>query len=94
MNWLVDAAADCTPPRADADGFGNRAAGSVPLAMFDAFVVSVVADAARPETFAAGRLPVTMEPRFTAPQEGTVPPMRTWEDVPAASRVPAPLAPP
>ena len=35
------------PPRVDADGFGNRAAGSVPDEMLAAFVVSVVAEAAK-----------------------------------------------
>src|SRR5271166_5832717 len=53
MNWFVPAAPDCTPPRALAAGEGSRAAGSVPLVMLDAFVVSVVAEAARPEIFIA-----------------------------------------
>ena len=64
-----------TAPLAEFEKRGSRAGGSVPLAIFEAFVVSVVADSARPDTLAAGRLPVTIDPRFTAPQEGAVPPM-------------------
>jgi hypothetical protein len=39
---------DSTPPSVNAVGLGSRAAFSVPLEIFDAFVVSVVALAARP----------------------------------------------
>jgi predicted subunit of tRNA(5-methylaminomethyl-2-thiouridylate) methyltransferase len=41
IHWCAVAASDSTPPSVDALGFGSRAAASVPLAMFDAFVVSV-----------------------------------------------------
>ena len=50
---LLTAEADCTPPRLTADGFGRRAAGRVPDVIFVAFVVSVVAEGARPVMSAA-----------------------------------------
>ena len=47
--WLTDAMLS-TPPNAVADGFGNLPAPSVPLLMLLAFVVSIVAEAASPDT--------------------------------------------
>ena len=44
---------DCTPPSAPAAGVGSRAAPKVPLVMFAAFVASVVAEAASPDTSVA-----------------------------------------
>ena len=52
-NSCATLAALKTPPSVVDVGAGSRAAGSVPLVMFAAFVVSVVAEAARPETPAA-----------------------------------------
>jgi hypothetical protein len=46
IHWCVVAASDSTPPSVEALGFGSRAAGSVPEPMFEAFVVSVVAEGA------------------------------------------------
>jgi hypothetical protein len=43
--WAV-AASDSTPPSVEAVGAGKRPAGKVPEEMFDAFVVSVVAEGA------------------------------------------------
>ena len=63
----VMAASDSTPPSVDAEGFGRRPAGSVPLDIFAAFVVSVVAEVASPETSeaagcdACGTPPVDIE---------------------------------
>ena len=42
------------PPNVEAVGFGKSAAPNVPLEMFEALVVSVVADGASPVTSAAG----------------------------------------
>src|SRR5260221_540477 len=65
MNWCDTAAKDCTPPSVEDEGLGSRAAPSVPLVMLPAFVVSVVALAARPLTRAFGTVPAASEPAIS-----------------------------
>ena len=61
-NSCATAAFDSTPPSVAAEGLGRRAAGRMPLDIFAASVVSIVAEAASPDTSEAAGCAATKRP--------------------------------